>query len=151
MGLFGPKLTPGQTDTLNALKTAIADLDERARKYARESHSQFRRTEGRFSDPEKYGESEVEDQRIRLRAYKEFLAGLATRLHAYNDEFIVANELDTSDRNTFSWPKWAPMELFKKQKKMMREWGTIVKKIDEGIEHLDGASYWIRFQDKLKG
>jgi len=71
MGLLGPKLTPGQTDTLNALKTAIADFDERARKYARENHSQFRRTEGRFSDPEKYGESEVEDERVRLRAYKE--------------------------------------------------------------------------------
>jgi hypothetical protein len=151
MGLFGPKLTPGQTDTLNGLKTAIADLDERARKYARENHSQFRRTEGRFSDPEKYGDSEVEDERVRLRAYKEFLMELANRLHAYNNEFIVANELDTSDRDTFSWPKWAPMKLFKKQQKMMHEWSTLVKMIDEGIGHLDGTSYWIRFTDKLKG
>ena len=96
MGLFGPKLTPEQTQTLNVLQNAMEALYINSKMYFREHKSEFD-IDPRFLDPTTYNESDVEKVRVQRRAYKAFINELKNRLHECNKDFLIANHLYTSE------------------------------------------------------
>ena len=149
MGLFGPKLTPEQTQTLNVLQNAMEALYINSKMYFREHKSEFD-IDPRFLDPTTYNESDVEKVRVQRWAYKAFINELKNRLHECNKDFLIANHLYTSEGDSFSWPKWVPKKFRKAEQKLMTEWLTIEKFLDETIESLNRTSGWIRFEDRLK-
>jgi len=146
MGLFGSKLTPEQTETLNDLQSILVELDQSARKYAQERP----RPKPEFSSaPETIVESDLDTERASLTAYKAFLNELKRQLHERNKDRGIIEFTDTSKTGNFIYAKWVPNKFKKSQQKLVKDWLTMEQMLDDGIASLNRTSDWIRLEHKL--
>ena len=146
MGLFGAKLTPEQTETLNALQSILVELDQSAKKYSQERPLPKQKF---FSAPETIVESDLETERASATAYKAFLTELKRQLHESNKDSGVIELADTSKTGDFIYAKWVPNKFKKSQQKLVKDWLTMEQMLDDNIASLNRTSAWIKLEENI--